>query len=222
MSEVSTISSASSRIVVSRARSSRMPSLTERSGASGCGRRVSLNRRTSASWLASRKISIGLSPGIALQLAEDLRKRREEPALADVDDDRDLRRSPPARRDSFASVGIERRRQVVDAEVAEVLERANRLRLAGARQPGEHDEPAARPLCGAARRVRGAGSLRLLRAAPARATPAPRRAVSVLARVIALRLAAADCAPRLPPAWRCCVPGATGIRMSGTCSPRRS
>ena len=32
-------------------------------------------------------------------------------------------------------------RQVVNAEVAEILERTDRLRLAAARQPGEDDEP---------------------------------------------------------------------------------
>src|SRR5439155_4450170 len=36
--------------------------------------------------------------------------------------------------------GDQRRRQVVDAEVAEVLERANRLRLAGTRKPRQDNE----------------------------------------------------------------------------------
>src|SRR5918993_3961172 len=43
-----------------------MPSLTERSAASGCGRRVSLKRRTSAACVASRKISDGWRRGMRL------------------------------------------------------------------------------------------------------------------------------------------------------------
>jgi len=42
-----------------------IPSLTERSRASGWGRRVSLKRRTSVEWLASRKISVGFRLGAA-------------------------------------------------------------------------------------------------------------------------------------------------------------
>ena len=106
MSDVSTISSAMPRMAFSRARSSRIPSLADRSCASGWGRRVSLNRRTSAVWLASRKISIGFSRGI-------LRSRRKIPG----NDDRKLpsrtsttiatfSMSRPPRSDKFASVGI--------------------------------------------------------------------------------------------------------------------
>ena len=62
MSDVSTISSARFLMAVSRSRSSRMPSVADRSRASGCGRRVSLKRRTSVVLLASRKMSTGLSP----------------------------------------------------------------------------------------------------------------------------------------------------------------
>ena len=100
------ISSAIPRMAFSRDRSSRIPSLADRPCASGCGRRVSLNRRTSAVWLASRKISIGLSRGI-------FRSRRK----IFGNDDRKLpsrtsttiatfSMSPPPRSDSFASVGI--------------------------------------------------------------------------------------------------------------------
>src|SRR5262245_33696267 len=60
MSEVSTISSAISRMAIIFARSVRMPSSADRSGASGCGRRVSLKRRISAALLASRKMRTGL------------------------------------------------------------------------------------------------------------------------------------------------------------------
>ena len=63
--DVSMMRSAIDRIWSSFLRSSVMPSLTDRSRASGCGRRVSLNRRTSVEWLASRKISVGFSVGAA-------------------------------------------------------------------------------------------------------------------------------------------------------------
>ena len=138
-------------------RSSRMPSLTDRSGASGCGRRVSLNRRTSAAWLASRKISTGLSRGIFRSRAEDLRERREEVAFAHVDDDRDLLDVAAGAQRQLRQRRNQRRRQVVDAEVAEILERADRLRLSRAGQPGQDDErpsrlgsPGVRLLAGAA------------------------------------------------------------------------
>ncbi len=66
------------------------------------------------------------------QLPEDLGERREEPALAHVDDDRDLLdlRAGPQRQ--LRERRNQRRRQVVDAEIPEILERADRLRLAGA------------------------------------------------------------------------------------------
>ena len=75
MSDVSTISSAmladrrQPRPLVADALRS-----TERSGASGCGRRVSLKRRTSVALLASRKISTGLRPRHLPQPLEDLRE----------------------------------------------------------------------------------------------------------------------------------------------------
>ena len=106
MSEVSTISSASSRMACIRVCSSRMPSVTERSGASGWGRLVSLNRRTSASWLASRKISTGLSRGILRSrpriFGNEERKfpSRTSTTIAT------LSMSPPARSDSLARVGM--------------------------------------------------------------------------------------------------------------------
>ena len=65
-SEVSTISSASARIAFRLRRSSRIPSSTGRSFASGWGRRVSLKRRTRAASRASRKIRTGLSAGMRL------------------------------------------------------------------------------------------------------------------------------------------------------------
>ena len=131
------------------------------------------------------------------------------------------------------------RRQVVDAEVAEVLERANRLRLARARQPGEHDErraaaralprpaqaaPPARAALG--RLISSASWLdpRRLVGVAADSRPLAQRRVEALGqlarRVMARALAAAGCARRLRPGWRCCGPGATGMRMSGTRRPR--
>ena len=87
----------------------------------------------------------GSGRGIFRSCAEDLRERRQEARP------RGRRRrsptfamSPPARSDSLASVGSSVDRQVVDAEVAEILERADRLRLARPGQPGQDDERAAR------------------------------------------------------------------------------
>ena len=48
-----------------RLRSISMPSDAEESGARGCGRRVSLKRRTNVACVASRKMSAGFSPFIA-------------------------------------------------------------------------------------------------------------------------------------------------------------
>ena len=180
---MSTISSAIARIFVSCAPFVvGCPPTTERSGASGCGRRVSLKRRTSASWLASRKISSGFRPRHRLQPRADLRERRQEAALADVHDNRDLRRARRLlARDSSASVGNQLGRQVVDAEVAEILERANRLRLPRTRQPGEDDEA---PVAAAAADQRAARSRRLHRRIHARSSacrvPAPVRSRVVL------------------------------------------
>jgi hypothetical protein len=72
---------------------------------------------------------------------EDARKLLEERALAHVDDDGgllDLRVGPQRQ---LREDRQQRDREIVDAEVAEVLERAHRLGLAGAREAGEDDEP---------------------------------------------------------------------------------
>ena len=106
MSEVSTISSAISRITFSRCRSSRMPSVTDRSGASGCGRRVSLNRRTSAAWSASRKISTGFSRGILRSWRKIFGNDDRNPPSRTSTTIATFSMSPPARSDSLASVGI--------------------------------------------------------------------------------------------------------------------
>ena len=90
----------------SRVRSSLMPSLTDRSGASGCGRRVSLNRRTSAVLLASRKMSTGFSRGIfrsRLKIFGNCERKlpsRTSTTMAT------LAMPAPPRSDSFASVGM--------------------------------------------------------------------------------------------------------------------
>ena len=78
-----------------------------------------------------------------LQPPVDARKLLEQPAFADVDDDRGARDLAAGAQRQLGEHRQQRDRQVVDAEVAEVLERANRLRLARTRQAGEHDEPRA-------------------------------------------------------------------------------
>ena len=73
------------------------------------------------------------------QAREDLRKRRQQVFLTDVDDDRDLVDLSAAQR-QLRQRRNERRRKVVDAEVPEVFERANRLGLSGSREAGQNDE----------------------------------------------------------------------------------
>ena len=80
-----------------------------------------------------------VQPFHAPQLPVRLRELREKILFPDVHDDGDAR-------DAFAPHEIgerrnERRRNVVDAEVAEILERPDRLRFPRARQAGQHDEP---------------------------------------------------------------------------------
>ncbi len=136
-------------------RSSRMPSVTERPRRERMrAPRLAESPRTSASSVASRKISTGLSrahraaaladtPGTRQRTGPRARRRRRRRARCSL---------PRAQR-QLRERRQQRDRQVVDAEVAEVLERADRLGLARARQAREHDEP---------RRV-------AVRAAPARA-----------------------------------------------------
>ena len=92
----------------------------------------------------------GVQPPHPSQPAEDPGERRQEVPLADVDDDRHFAQIPadgkPCQRRN------ERRRQVVDAEVTEILERADGLRLAGSGEARQHDERRARQ-----RRGRGVG-----------------------------------------------------------------
>src|SRR5262249_5272331 len=74
------------------------------------------------------------------QPPKDFRERRQEPALPDVDDDRDLLDLRPGPQRQLRQRRDERRRQVVDAEVAEVLELANRLRFPRPGPAGQEDE----------------------------------------------------------------------------------
>ena len=119
--------SASLRSGFIRSRSSWIPSSAERFGASGCGRRVSLNRRTSTSSDASRKISTGCRFRIAFQAAEDLRHLLEHLPFAHVDDDRRAGDLVPGAQRQLREHRQQRDRQVVDAEVPEILQRADRL-----------------------------------------------------------------------------------------------
>ena len=136
--------------------------------------------------------------------------------------------SLPARSVSSASIGSSVDRQVVDAEVAEILERADRLRLARARQAGEDDEPRrhgrpARAPCGVPllahlqRPLRDSSSVVAARVG----SPAPSCAVEPIDEaprgVMAARCAAAGCAPRLRPGWRGCgrAPPACGPSACG-------
>ena len=147
MSEVSTISSARSRIRFSRCRSSRMPSLTERSG------RQRMRTPRLAESPHQRRVARfeenqhRVQPRHLAQPPEDLRERRQEAALADVDDDRDLLDVAAGAQRQLRQRRDQRGRQVVDAEVAEILQRANRLRLARSGQTGEDDERRAAPGC---------------------------------------------------------------------------
>ena len=153
------------------------------------------------------------------QPLEDLRERRQEVALAHVDDDGDLADVAAGAERQLRERRDQRRRQVVDAEVAEILERADRLRLAGARQAGEDDERMARAsrrlharrLPARARRRRprrrprasGIGILRRCRR-PSRGAASARGARRARARRGGRARAAAGCAPRPRPGSRCC------------------
>ena len=93
------ISSASPRIGVIRDRSSRIPSLTDRSGASGCGRRVSLNRRTRVGGVGFEKNQHRIEAAQLAEPLENLRELRQEIPLAHVDDDSHLLDAAAAQRE---------------------------------------------------------------------------------------------------------------------------
>ena len=163
-------------------------------------------------------------------------------AFADVDDDRDLLDVAAGAQRQLRQRRNQRRRQVVDAEVAEILERADRLRLARAGQPGEDDERLRRACARGARAAAWRGASPRSAARARRSSPAPpgstsssslvgRRRRRVCAACCSSRVgerraprdgrarAAADCAPRPRRGSRCCGPGATGMRISGTRRP---
>ena len=83
-----------------------MPSTTGRSSASGCGRRVSLKRRTSAASLASRKMRTGLRRGIARRARSTFGKRESSERSRTSTTIATFGISVSARIDSSASVGI--------------------------------------------------------------------------------------------------------------------
>ena len=100
---------------------------------------------------------------IAFEVAEPPPYAREllrESALANVDDDRDLRVVGVLAQRQVGHHGNQRRREVVHAVVAEVLERADRVRLPGAGHAGDDEEVGvAGATGGAARRLdRGVAS----------------------------------------------------------------
>ena len=208
---------------ISRSRSSRMPSVADRSRASGCGRRVSLNRRTSAALLASRKMSTGLSPRICRSRgqhrgnAEQKVPSRTSTTIAHLLD-------VAAAHDERGQRRNERRRQVVDAEVAEVLERPDRLRLPGTGEAGQHDERRAAP-----RRCAVAAVVCTARARPRHSssgspTSSPRRSRSSSRRRArapggARARAAADCGRRPRRESRCSGPAPRASAPAAASAP---
>ena len=86
-----------------------------------------------------------IEPGHFPQPPENLRERRQKSAFADVDHDCDFVDAATGPDRQPRERGNQRRRQIVDAEVPEIFERANRLRLAGARQSRQDDERLPRP-----------------------------------------------------------------------------
>src|SRR5688572_26456699 len=81
-----------------------------------------------------------LEVAACFQLAIDPREFLDEAALPDVDDDGHLRQAGLFVRRQLGHGRNQLRRQVIDAEVAEVFERADRLRLARPGQAGQDDE----------------------------------------------------------------------------------
>ena len=136
---VSSTRLARSRSGASRRRSRRMPSITLPPSAAGCRRRVSLKRRTRASLEASRK-SRSYCDAALVQLVEQLLEPAEVLAAAHVADDRHLVDLAALAAEEVDQRRGQLRRQVVDAEVAGVLEGVDGLRLARARKAGDDDE----------------------------------------------------------------------------------
>ena len=83
----------------------------------------------------------GIESFAGLEPPVDPGKLPQQFSLADVHHDGRARNLRAGAQRQLREHRKERHRQIVDAEVAEVLERPYRLRFAGPRQPGEHDEP---------------------------------------------------------------------------------
>src|SRR5678815_5617584 len=81
-------------------------------------------------------------PRHRLQFAEGLRELLDESSLAHVDDDRHFVESGIIPQRQLGKRRQHLRREIVDAEIAEVLERAYRVRLSRPGEPGKNDEPA--------------------------------------------------------------------------------
>ena len=120
------------------ARSRRIASSTVASPpASGCGRRVSEKRLISVSLAASRKSRRTSTPS-AFSARSDARQLGERRAAAGIDRDRDPLVAGVA--EEVDRLAEQRRRQVVDAVEARVLEDVQRDALAGAGEAADDDE----------------------------------------------------------------------------------
>src|SRR5687767_10804970 len=85
----------------------------------------------------------------ALQSSIDLREFLQEPTFAHVGDDSDAFESGVAAADELRERGNQLAGQVVDAEISEVFERPDGVRLPGTREPGHDHEPVVRVHAGA-------------------------------------------------------------------------
>jgi hypothetical protein len=91
-----------------------------------------------------------VEPRHPAQARENLRQRRQQVAFAHVHDNRDLLDVAAGLQRQLRHRRDQRRRKIVHAEVPEIFERADRLRLPRSRQPREDDERLsrlARPAC---------------------------------------------------------------------------
>ena len=136
---VSMMRSARARSSASSVRSRWMPASGPASPPSGCGRRVSLKRRTSTSSLASKNSDLEPVAGAA-QLVEHARVVGEELALADVDAEGDAVDALERAGAELEEARDEHERQVVDAVEAEVLEDVDRGALPGPGEAGDDDD----------------------------------------------------------------------------------
>ena len=117
-----------------------MDSTTGRLGSSGCGRRVSLKRRTSAASEASRNHSETRSAFLLLELGVDRRQLAKALAFANVDDHGDFRGVVFGLQSEFVEFADESNRKVIDAEVAAVFKGPEEGSLSGTAQTCDDDE----------------------------------------------------------------------------------